>query len=90
MFAFSLMAVGQTFGANDEEMVELAREIHERVLTIDTHADIPVNFATSEFMPGTAEAQVNLDHMESGGLDAAFFIVYVGQGERTDAGYLAA
>jgi membrane dipeptidase len=30
---------------------------------------------------------VNLPKMEAGGLDAAFFIVYVGQGPLTDAGY---
>src|SRR5688572_12100846 len=76
--------------ASEDELIALARGIHERVMTIDTHSDIPVNFATSEFMPGTAEAQVNLDGMEQGGLNASFFIVYVGQGERNEAGYLAA
>jgi membrane dipeptidase len=90
MFAISLMTVGTTYAASEEEQVELARGIHERVMTLDTHSDIPLNFATSEFMPGIAEAQVNLDNMEKGGLDASFFIVYVGQGERTEAGYLAA
>lgn len=81
---------GAAFSASEDELIALARGIHERVMTIDTHSDIPLNFATSEFMPGTADAQVNLDGMEQGGLDASFFIVYVGQGERTEAGYLAA
>jgi membrane dipeptidase len=80
----------EAFSASEDELITLARGIHERVMTIDTHSDIPLNFATSEFMPGTADAQVNLDGMEQGGLDASFFIVYVGQGERTEAGYLAA
>ncbi len=90
LFTISLLGVGQSYGADEEELITLARGIHERVMTLDTHSDIPLNFATSEFMPGVAEAQVNLDTMESGGLDASFLIVYVGQGERTEAGYLAA
>jgi hypothetical protein len=34
--------------ANDVAIVERARAIHKRVITIDTHKDIPDNFATSE------------------------------------------
>ena len=85
------MAIGsQSYGASEDDLVALARGIHERVMTVDTHSDIPLNFATSEFMPGTADAQVNLDKMQEGGLDGSFFIVYVGQGERNEAGYRAA
>jgi membrane dipeptidase len=84
-----LLTHAVAFGA-DEELVSRARAIHERVMTIDTHVDIELNHATSEFLPATAEAQVNLDSMEAGGLDAAFFIVFVPQTARTDAGYLAA
>ncbi len=90
IFASIFFGGSQVFGASEDELITLARGIHDRVMTIDTHSDIPLNFATSEFLPGTAEAQVNLDGMKQGGLDASFFIVYVGQGERTEAGYLAA
>ena len=72
---------------DDPDLVERARGIHERVLTIDTHVDIPFNYATDEVDPGQrGDAQVDLVKMEEGGLDAAFFIVYVGQTERTPAG----
>ncbi|QXD16361.1 dipeptidase [Rhodocaloribacter litoris] len=71
----------------EEALVETARAIHERVLTIDTHADIPFNFATEEVDPLDADRQVNLQKMQEGGLDAAFFIVYVGQTERTPENY---
>ena len=57
--------------------------VHETVLTLDTHVDIPFNFATDEVRPLDGDLQVNLQTMRSGGLDAAFFIVYVGQTERT-------
>lgn len=74
----------------DQELREQARRLHDETLILDSHVDIPPVFATSEHLPGDADAQVNLDRMRSGGLDAAFFIVYVGQGPRTESGYLAA
>jgi membrane dipeptidase len=72
--------------ATDAELVARARAIHGRVITIDTHKDIPDNFATAEADPKTMTAQVNLDKMKAGGYDMAFFAVYVGQGARTDSG----
>ncbi|HEX9885347.1 MAG TPA: dipeptidase [Longimicrobiales bacterium] len=64
-----------------------ARAIHDAVITIDTHDDIPGNFATSEVDPLDDDRQVTIEKMEAGGLDVAFFVVYMGQGERTAAGY---
>jgi membrane dipeptidase len=72
--------------ATDYAIVERARAIHARVITIDTHKDIPDNFATPDADPKTMNAQVNLDKMKAGGYDMAFFAVYVGQGARTDSG----
>ena len=72
----------------EEELVAKAREIHERVLTIDTHDDIPFNFATAEVDPGVrGERKADIPKMEEGGLNAGFFIVYVGQTERTPENY---
>lgn len=76
--------------AADDDLASRARGIHERVLALDTHVDIELNHATSEFLPGNGDAQVNLDKMRAGGLDAAFFIVFVPQTARDEAGYLAA
>jgi len=76
-----------------QDLIEKAKSIHKRVITIDTHVDIPPNFGTSSYdilqtkRPGQ---QVDLMGMESGGLDAAFFIVFVPQGNRTDLGYAKA
>jgi membrane dipeptidase len=76
---------------SEEEIVETARRIHESVITIDTHNDIPPNFASEEVNPGVrGDRQVDLPKMREGGLDAAFFVVYVGQRERTAEGYEAA
>lgn len=76
--------------ASEDEIASMAQAIHARVMALDTHVDIPLNFATSEFPADTAMAQVNLDSMVRGGLDAAFFIVYVGQTVRDEKGYQAA
>jgi len=71
--------------------IERARQIHSRVLTIDTHDDIPLDFATAEVDPGVrGDRQVDLVAMEAGGLDVAFFIVYVGQTARTQENYAQA
>ena len=81
--------VGEAVEALTEgEIVAKAKVIHERVITIDTHDDIPSNFATAEVDPGVrGERQVDLPKMKEGGLDAGFFIVYVGQTERTPENY---
>ena len=68
------------------DVVARARAIHERAITIDTHDDIPGNFATPEVDPLNYPRQVNLEKMRAGGLDVAFFAVYVGQGPRTPEG----
>jgi len=75
----------------DAALVQRARAIHDRVITLDTHADInPNNFTRERNYTQRLDTQVNLPKMKDGGLDAAFFIVYVGQGPQTDEGYAAA
>lgn len=84
--ALALLA-GCVGATKDEAEVARARAIHERVLSLDTHVDIPFNYATDEVDPGMrGRAKVDLPKMREGGLDAAFFIVYVGQGPRTAEG----
>jgi membrane dipeptidase len=75
----------------DPAMEAKARAIHERVIALDTHVDIPLDFATAAVDPGGfTKAQVDLPKMRAGGLDAAFFIVYTPQGKLTDEGYAEA
>ena len=78
---------------SDADLLNRARAIHARVLTMDTHVDIPPDFGTDTYDPKEAKdgrGQIDLVGMERGGLDAVFFIVYVGQGERNPAGYARA
>ena len=70
------------------DTVAYAKEIHERVITLDTHDDINVaNFLKEKNYTQRLENQVNLPKMEEGGLDVAWFIVYTGQGNLNKAGY---
>lgn len=65
--------------------------VHFATLTLDTHVDIGAGYGTPALDPGEhTHAQVDLPKMVEGGLDAAFFIVYVRQGENTPEGYVAA
>ena len=81
-------ATDETETAVPADPESVARAIHERVLTIDTHDDIPFDFATQEVDPGVrGERQVDLPKMRAGGLDTGFFVVYVGQTERTPENY---
>ena len=75
-----LHAQGRAGGAADAGLAARARAIHERVITLDTHNDINVaNFTVERNYTQRLPTQVNLPTMEEGGLDASFFIVYVGQ-----------
>lgn len=74
-----------------------AKAIHDRALTVDTHIDTPMHLLREGWKigerhdPGQRESgKVDLPRMAEGGLDAAFFAVFVGQGERTAEGYARA
>lgn len=76
-----------------DDLIARARAIHDNVITVDTHVDIPPNFATPAYdpmKPGPRGQQVHIPTMIEGGLDATFIIVFVGQGPRTEAGYAKA
>ena len=75
----------------EQQLVERALGIHERVITLDTHADINTSNFTPELnYTSDLDTQVNLPKMEQGGLDVAWFIVYTGQSTLDAEGYAAA
>ncbi|MCB1561779.1 MAG: dipeptidase [Xanthomonadales bacterium] len=61
-------------------------------LTIDTHVDIPFHYMLDpRFDVGRdTPLKVDLGKMQKGGLDAAFFIIWVPQGPQTAEGYATA
>jgi membrane dipeptidase len=69
-------------------LVAKAKVIHDRVIALDTHNDIdPADFTRERNYTQRLDTQVNLPKMKEGGLDASFFIVFVGQGELTAEAY---
>jgi membrane dipeptidase len=88
VWAVALSAGLATAGlaAQDDPLTAKARAIHERVMTLDTHNDIsPSNFTGVCNYTMDLGNQVNLPKMIKGGLDASFFVVYVGQDTGADA-----
>ena len=87
--AAAVAAIGTVgLAAQEDALTKKARVIHENVMTLDTHVDINASNFTAECnYTRDLGNQVNLPKMVKGGLDAAFFIVYVGQGELTPEGY---
>jgi membrane dipeptidase len=88
---FSLSA-----GCKQYNPAEEAGKIHSSILTIDSHTDTPLMLDREGFDigkrndPAGRGGQVDFPRMREGGLDAAFFAVYLGQGERTPEGNIAA
>lgn len=76
--------------SEEAQLRRQAARIHKRVLTIDTHVDTPLNITRNQAdmgVRGDARAlngsQVDFIRMAEGGLDAAFFAVFLAQGERS-------
>lgn len=77
--------------SSPDNTLEKAKEIHDNVITLDTHVDIDVgNFTAEKNYTQELTNQVNLPKMNAGGLDVVFLIVYTGQDELTKKGFAAA
>jgi len=76
-------AIATTLSAQstDAALLAKAKQIHNRVIKLDTHNDIdPANFTAECNYLKRLTTQVNLPKMVEGDMDVAFLIVYVGQG----------
>jgi membrane dipeptidase len=84
------LAFSQT--KDDGKLLRKAAKIHEKILTVDTHADAPINMVKEGFDIAQKHifeedgSQIDFPRMKEGGMDAMFFAVYVGQGKRTPEG----
>jgi membrane dipeptidase len=82
----ALLAMAQA--PADVQQQRRARQIHDRVIALDTHVDIsPADFTPGRNYTQDLPTQVTLPKMIEGGLDAAFFIVFTEQGPLTPEGY---
>ena len=76
----------------EAQLVARALEIHDRVLTMDTHADTPLRMIEPGFDmsvrhdPNESGSKVDYPRMIEGGLDSIFFAAFVAQNIRDDEG----
>jgi membrane dipeptidase len=72
------------------------KDLHKKLLTLDTHLDTPAHFARPGWSFGdrhdhaTDPVQVDLGRMDAGDLDGGFFVIYTASGPLTPEGYAAA
>ncbi len=66
-----------------------AREIHKRILTLDSHTDTPLMLDRTGFNISEKNdiGKIDFPRMKHGGLDAVFFAVFLGQGESSPQAY---
>jgi membrane dipeptidase len=74
-----------------------ARELHKRMLTVDTHCDTAFSLFRRDWKIGDrhdpslrTSGKIDLPRMREGGLDAEFFAAFVGQGPLTPEAYIKA
>lgn len=85
------LAAGAAGPVLAQDLEARARRIHDAVLVLDSHLDIPLDYGTGPHDPGVdGDTQVDLPKLERGGVDAAGFAVFVPQGPRTPEGFAEA
>jgi membrane dipeptidase len=97
VLAIGMILISCSSTMDEENILVQSRDIHEKVLTVDTHADTPSRLLREGWSIGErhdpderASGCLDLPRMKEGGLDAEFFAVYVGQSERNVEGYARA
>jgi membrane dipeptidase len=76
-----------------DNLIKKASDIHQQILTLDSHTDTPIILQREEFdigirnEPAQGRIQVDFPRMREGGLDAVFFAVFLRQGERSPEGF---
>lgn len=67
----------------DAKTYRKAKEIHRRILSLDSHVDTPLNFKNEGYNFAVRDSgMVDLPKMQEGHLDAVFMAAYMGQGPR--------
>jgi len=92
-----LAALSCTVAKTPPTVEEKARQLHQRILTVDTHCDTAFSLLRTDWKIGDrhdpslrASGKIDLPRMKEGGLDAEFFAAFVGQGPLTPEAYVKA
>ncbi|MGB6866414.1 MAG: dipeptidase, partial [Candidatus Aminicenantaceae bacterium] len=97
LLVFVFVMISCSSQQTEADFASRVSELHDKVLTVDTHADTPSRLLREDWdigerheSTGRRASKIDLPRMAEGGLDAEFFAVFVGQGARTPEGYAAA
>lgn len=74
---------------DEARLYRRAKELHHRIITLDSHCDTPMTFADGYNMQERGNALVDIHKMDEGGVDAVTMVAYLKQ-EARDARSLAA
>jgi len=91
-FVFLFLVPVFSFSQYTPKQQAKAVRIHNKVFTVDSHDDTPMNLFEQKFDLSKDNSQtiphscVDIPRMTTGGLDAIFFAVFEGQGSRTPEG----
>lgn len=81
----TLMGQFFKFLINKADTFQLAKDIHSRILSIDTHTDTPLWFRRGYSVGLRKNNAVSIQKMNEGKLDAQFLAAFLSQKERDDA-----
>ena len=70
---------------NKADTFQLAKDIHSRILSVDTHTDTPLWFRSGYSVGLRKNNAVSVQKMNEGKLDAQFLAAFLSQKERDDA-----
>lgn len=73
------------FLINKADTFQMAKDIHSRILSVDTHTDTPLWFRGGYSVGLRKNNQVSIQKMEEGKLDAQFLAAFLGQKESDEA-----
>lgn len=80
-----------TWLVGEADSFHAAKEVHKKVLSLDTHEDTPIMLCKGyQFDHRDPHMLVDLHKMDEGHLDTAIMVAYLAQGERDEAASLAA
>lgn len=93
-----ILVVSLLWGCSNQtkSIEQIAFEIHQKVLTVDTHTDTPWSLLDGKFDLSERHnykddrSRLDFPRMKEGGLDAVFMASFVGQSVRNDSAYTVA
>ncbi len=75
---------------DDSLLIEKAKRIHKKIISFDTHNDSALKINKLNLGENVNNIQVTFPMMKHGGLDGAFFAIYIGQKSRASDSVLIA